>query len=41
MNIFFITTICFAIASCSSRQDNNILPEYSDMSAAEDAGRVK
>jgi hypothetical protein len=27
--------------SCSPKQDNNVLPRYSDMSAAEDAGKAK
>jgi hypothetical protein len=41
MNILTITILCLAFASCSSKQDNNVLPRYSDMSAAEDAGKAK
>jgi len=29
------------LCSCSPKQDNNVLPQYSDMSAAEDAGKAK
>jgi hypothetical protein len=29
------------LCSCSAKQDNNVLPRYSDMSAAEDAGKAK
>jgi hypothetical protein len=29
------------LCSCSSKQDNNVLPRYSDMGAAEDAGKAK
>jgi hypothetical protein len=29
------------LCSCSPKQDNNVLPNYSDMGAAEDAGKVK
>jgi hypothetical protein len=36
--IFF----CLLICSCSNKPaDNNVLPRYSDMGAAEDAGKVK
>jgi len=32
----------FLLCSCSPRHtDNNALPRYSDMGAAEDAGKVK
>jgi len=34
--------LCFIVSSCSPRkQENNVLPRYSDMGAAEDAGKVK
>jgi hypothetical protein len=34
--------LAFLISSCSPRTtDNNALPRYSDMGAAEDAGKVK
>jgi hypothetical protein len=34
--------ITLFLCSCSPRkQDNNVLPRYSDMGAAEDAGRAK
>jgi len=37
-----ILLIALLLGSCSPRHtDNNALPRYSDMSAAEDAGRVK
>lgn len=29
------------LASCSKKKDTNILPTYSDMGAAEDAGKAK
>jgi len=29
------------LCSCSPVQDNNVLPRYSDMGAAEDAGKAK
>jgi hypothetical protein len=29
------------LCSCSPKQDNNVLPQYSDMGAAEDAGKAK
>lgn len=29
------------LCSCSKKQDNNVLPVYSDMGAAEDAGKTK
>ena len=29
------------LASCSKKEDTNILPIYSDMGAAEDAGKAK
>jgi len=42
MNLLTISILCLAIASCSTRkQDNNVLPRYSDMGAAEDAGKVR
>jgi hypothetical protein len=42
MNLLTITILCLSLASCSPRkQDNNVLPRYSDMGAAEDAGKVK
>jgi len=41
MNLIYIFILSFAFASCSPRkQDNNVLPRYSDMGAAEDAGKV-
>jgi hypothetical protein len=40
MNIPLII-LCFALSSCSPKPDNNVLPRYSDMSAAEDAGKAK
>jgi hypothetical protein len=40
MNIPLII-LCLAFASCSTKHpDNNILPRYSDMGAAEVAGKV-
>jgi hypothetical protein len=39
MNILLVI-LCLAFASCSQKQNNNILPRYSDMSAAEDAGNT-
>ena len=36
--ILFLTML---LCSCSPKQDNNVLPRYSDMSAAEDAGRTR
>jgi hypothetical protein len=34
--------IALLLCSCSPRPtDNNVLPRYSDMSAAEDAGKAK
>jgi hypothetical protein len=41
MNILTITILCLSFASCSPKHDNNILPDYSDMGAAEDAGKAK
>jgi hypothetical protein len=41
MNQITMIILCLAFASCSQKQDNNILPRYSDMGAAEDAGNVK
>jgi hypothetical protein len=42
MKIVNIFIFCFIFISCSPRkQDNNALPVYSDMGAAEDAGKVK
>jgi hypothetical protein len=39
MPILFITLF---LCSCSQKPaDNNVLPRYSDMGAAEDAGNVK
>jgi hypothetical protein len=29
------------LSSCTAKPDNNVLPRYSDMSAAEDAGKAK
>ena len=41
MNITIII-LCLAFTSCSPNpSDNNVLPRYSDMGAAEDAGKVK
>jgi len=37
----YMFIICFAFAACSPKQDSNVLPRYSDMSAAEDAGKAK
>jgi hypothetical protein len=38
MRVIFIALL---LCSCSPRSDdNNILPRYSDMGAAEDAGKV-
>jgi hypothetical protein len=40
MNIPLVI-LCLALASCSPRKvDNNPLPVYSDMGAAEDAGKT-
>jgi len=37
-----ILLIAFLLCSCSPKPaDNNVLPRYSDMGAAEDAGKVK
>jgi hypothetical protein len=33
--------LALLFCSCSPKRDNNILPRYSDMSAAEEAGRAK
>jgi len=33
--------LAIMLSSCSPKRDNNVLPRYSDMSAAEEAGRVK
>jgi hypothetical protein len=33
--------VALLLCSCSSKRDNNVLPRYSDMSAAEDAGKAK
>jgi hypothetical protein len=34
--------IVLLLSSCSPKRiDNNVLPRYSDMGAAEDAGKVK
>ena len=41
MRFISLAFICLAFASCSPKQNNNILPVYSDMSAAEDAGKAK
>jgi hypothetical protein len=40
MNIQLVI-LCLAFASCSPKRDNNVLPQYSDMGAAEDAGKAK
>ena len=38
MNLPIITILCLAFVSCSRRTtENNPLPRYSDMSAAQDA----
>jgi hypothetical protein len=36
-----ILFVALFLCSCSPKQDNNVLPRYSDMGAAEDAGKVK
>jgi len=41
MNVLTIFILCLAFSSCSPKPDNNVLPRYSDMSAAEDAGKAK
>jgi hypothetical protein len=42
MKLIAILALCLAFISCSPRkQDNTGLPRYSDMGAAEDAGKVK
>lgn len=42
MNLIAIFALCLAFTSCSQRkQDNTDLPRYSDMGAAEDAGKAK
>jgi hypothetical protein len=33
--------LCLVLSSCSQKHENNVLPDYSDMGAAEDAGKVK
>jgi hypothetical protein len=33
--------LCLVLSSCSPKHENNILPDYSDMGAAEDAGKAK
>ena len=40
MKIIFAIAF-FILSSCSTKQDNNVLPNYSDMGAAEDAGKAK
>jgi len=41
MNIPLVI-LCLAFASCSPKQmEQNALPRYSDMGAAEDAGKVR
>jgi len=42
MQFIKLVLICFALSSCSPKPaDNNVLPRYSDMGAATDAGNVK
>jgi len=42
MQYIKLALICLSISSCSpSKQANPDLPRYSDMGAAEDAGKVK
>jgi len=42
MRFISLLLFWFFVSSCSPRkQDNNALPVYSDMGAAEDAGNVK
>jgi len=42
LNLITMSIFCLALSSCSPRkQDNNVLPVYSDMGAAEDAGKTK
>jgi len=36
-----MSVVLVILASCSPKPDNNVLPRYSDMSAAEDAGKAK
>jgi len=38
---FLLLLLTLLLSSCSPKQDNNFLPRYSDMSAAEDAGKAK
>ena len=38
MPIIFVAML---LCSCSPRHTDNALPQYSDMGAAEDAGKVK
>jgi hypothetical protein len=33
--------VAILLCSCSPKRDNNVLPQYSDMSAAGDAGKAK
>jgi len=41
MNLITISILCLAFASCSPKPaDSNVLPRYSDMGAASDAGAV-
>ena len=36
-----VLLLAILLSSCSPNCDNNALPQYSDMSAAEDAGKAK
>jgi hypothetical protein len=36
-----VLLLVILLSSCSPKCDNNVLPRYSDMSAAEDAGKAK
>jgi hypothetical protein len=42
MQFIGLVLICLAFSCCSPKPaDNNVLPRYSDMGAAADAGQVK
>jgi len=36
-----VLLLAILLCSCSPKRDNNVLPRYSDMSAAEDAGKSR
>jgi len=41
MQFIKLIIVCIALSSCYQKpKDNNVLPRYSDMGAAEDAGKI-